>query len=147
MTNTKTGHSAKANRDGMTGVRMAWPEKIASSLEPSGTEPKPRWFTHSGVFKRVMQKWDLRPADMPENLAMILYRLVRQGYLERALKPAHIQPNYRPRREYVYRRTDKAFKPVKKLGLRNAPQAAIGKGLALWRDHGKLPKWFREMMK
>jgi len=139
-TKNKTG---SVERDGITQVRRAWPEKVMSALQPFGTEKQGLWFTHASLYRRV--KDHCSPEAMPNNLRQVLYDLVKSGHLERALKPDHIKAAYQSQREYIYRVTGKPF-TVKPLSGLNAPGHDVQRAYQLKLDHPRLPKWFRDMM-
>ena len=120
-------------RDGITQDRIAWPEKVIMSLQPCGTEKAGLWFTHRAIQKRLQD----HAGGCPDNLAQVLYALVKSGHIERAVKPKSIAPKHGPRIEYIYRRTGKAFKPGKPV---------MQKGFDVWVKYKRFPKWLRDMM-
>jgi len=134
--------SLNSERDGSTQVRSIWSEKIVSVLKPCGTEKPGLWFTHARIKRRVMDHY----GALPDNIAQILYGLVKDGYLERASKPDNIVDQFAIRKGYIYRLTSKPFTVKRPHGM-NAPLQDIEKGFQVWLDNPKMPKWFRDMMK
>lgn len=143
---SKINRIRQAERDGMTGDRITWGERLAHALQPFGTEKQGLWFTHKAARKRLQDHTGLNDDEIPA-LGNVLYDLVKCGYVDRALKPEKMTARYAPRAEYIYRRTSKPFKRKTFDRFINSPSASIGKGFQTWLDHGRLPKWFREMMK
>ena len=142
--NTMSGQADRDERDGKTGDRIAWPEKIALAMQPFGTEQGAKWFTHAAILKRLQ---DQGYTGAPARLSIILRGMVKDGYLERADKPEKMKAKYRTIPEYIYRRTGKAF-TAKSLGagMNGNPGKTMQKGFEIWQDHPRLPKWFRDMM-
>lgn len=132
--NDKTkNQSLIIERDGITQDRIAWPEKVIMALQPCGTEKAGLWFTHRAIQKRLQD----HAGGCPDNLAQVLYTLVKSGHIERAIKPEKIKAQYAPRHEYIYRRTGKAFKPGKPV---------MQQGFDVWVKYKRFPKWLRDMM-
>lgn len=122
-------------RGGITQGRQSWAGKVIITLQPIGTEKAGLWFTHKAIMKRLQDQG----RGKPDNLAQVLYYLVKSGHLERAAKPDKIKDQFTARPEYIYRRTAKPYqeKPAMK---------ATGRGFQLRLEHARLPKWFRDMM-
>ena len=141
---SKINRIGQAGRDGMTGDRKAWPEKIALALQPFGTEKQGLWFTHSAIHKRLVE---CGYTGAPLRLSIILRAMVKDGYLERADKPDQLKAKYRAIPEYIYRRTSKPYK-AKSMGkgMNGNPSAAMQKAWKIKMDHPSLPKWFGDMM-
>lgn len=142
MTDKTKNRNDSYERDGMTGDRQSWAGKLALALQPFGTEKAGLWFTHKAVKRRLQ---DQGHKDAPENLNQFLYKLVLSGHVERALRPNKKQ--YAPRPEYIYRRTAKPYiPPVMGKGMNGVTPDQIQKAYQIRLDHGRLPKWFRDMM-
>ncbi len=124
--------SRNGKRDGVTGDRITWAGKVDAVFQRFGTGDQAKWFTHAAI-KRAL-------GVAPDNLAQVLYDMVKAGYLERAEKPLQVRSKHAPRREYIYRRTRKAFKATRQ------PSKEIERGFQLRLEHARLPKWFRDMM-
>lgn len=138
--NDKAGKEGKRNeRDGTNAARLAWPEKVALALQPFGTEKPGQWFTHAAIVRRVNERYGTDLIDAFQHL----YDLIKSGHVVRAAKPHRIKDKFAPHTtpEYIYQRTGKAFKAKKTMA-----GAALQKGLRTKWDHGRLPKWFRDMM-
>lgn len=137
-----SGRLGSNERDGISQVRIAWPEKVVAALASDGTEYQGKWMTHKAVYKRLV---DMGHEDAPKSLTLILQNLTKSGHVERAARP--VKEN-RIRQEYIYRRTGKAFKAqVMGKGFKNGTNIEdLNRGFQIYRDHPRLPKWFRDMM-
>jgi hypothetical protein len=134
------GKAERATRDGLTKDRVALPERVIQSLTPSGTEKEGLWFTRKAIYRRVAAQGGYDPLKVPDSFGLVLQELVKEGYLQRAINP------HDKVKSYIYRRTSKPY-TVKIMGEKMiGGRVKIQKGFQLWVDHGKLPKWFREMM-
>jgi hypothetical protein len=134
---SKTWQSEKitlTERDGSSARRLAWPGEIVITLEPFGTDHQATWFTVKGIAKRLQE----RCHDLPRNLSYVLGGMVKDGYLEKALKPAQLNGKQQVRNDFIYRRTSKPY--------REKPDHVSKRGFQIYLDHGRLPKWFRDMM-
>lgn len=139
---TEKSISGRDERGGAKAGRMSWQGKIAHSLQACGTENRGLWFTHKGVIRRLQEHGH---ENVPESLTQFLRDLVLSGHIERAIKPD--KGEYRPRKEFIYRRTAKAFKPsVMGQGMNAVNPEDIQKAWQRRLDHKRLPKWFRDMM-
>jgi hypothetical protein len=139
-TNEQTDRAERATRDGLTKDRVALPERVIQSLTPIGTEKEGLWFTRKAIYRRVAAQGGYDPLKAPDSFGLVLQELVKEGYLQRAINP------HDKVRSYIYRRTSKPY-TVKIMGEKMiGGRVKIQKGFQLWVDHGKLPKWFRDMM-
>jgi hypothetical protein len=140
----------QAGNDGRKGLwddggyrREELEAKLIECMQRDGTEKAGLWFTHRGIYNRMVRKGVCKARTVPSNLNVVITRLVRSGHIERALKPSRM--GVTTLRRFVYRRTSKAYKP-KQYHFGNCHPSIVHKGRQLSLDHPKFPKWLRDML-
>lgn len=128
---------------------VSWNERILLAL--NGTDKKKFWYTHKRVRELVADNEGILLADMPHSLSVYLLGLVKDGYVERAFKPAHMKDTNIPQAEYIYRSTGKPYvRPHRFAGRINTripvDHNYVELGFRIWNENKRLPKWFRRMM-
>jgi hypothetical protein len=130
-----------------------WKERIMEAT--SGRNPQGRflWYSHSKIIDCMdeLEGGSIRGEFC--SITPYLSDLVKHGYMIRAVKPPSLlnRPLDNRRPEYLYRQTGKPFKRgiVELSSRKNAhtnAQATSRQSHDLWREHRKLPYWFRRLM-
>lgn len=133
-------NSERATRDGLTKDRVALPQMMIDCLEGVGTEKQGLWFTQASLIKRIEIHPDYRGLELNKLFSVTIQGLIKSGHVQRALNPK------KGLCKYIYRRTGKPFE-AKILGEKIVGgKEKIQKGYDIYHKHGKLPKWFRDMM-
>jgi hypothetical protein len=116
-----------------------WKEKILAVVTGRNDRGLALWYSHYKIKELIAQSEGIEFSDMHHSISTHLLSLVRSGHLERTYKPPHLSRKLHPGKEYLYRWTRKPFKRY----VRDVNEAI---GQDIWREHPKLPKWFRRMM-
>ena len=144
----KTGKVDKAGQwDGLTEYRrVTLADQVIKVMERNGTGERMLWFTHRAIYNRMVENGINNADGVRLTLAHVIFNLVRLGYVQRALKtPKMGKQKYRVLSSYVYRRTSKPYKPSVKT-FPNRSRSVVDKGLELYLNNPKFPKWFRDML-
>ena len=143
---SRSGSLGSSERGGGTQRRQSWAGKVVYALDRCGTDTRKPfashashsslkcnrpWFTNKAIQKQLQDY----AGGLPENLSHVLYGLIKSGHIERAYRPGHT----RGKKNYIYRRTGKAFREKQIMG-------EVEKALMIKFENPKLAKWFREMM-
>lgn len=142
--NTKIKNQKQGgNWDGSSEGRESWVAIVAKSLERKGTEKAGLWFTSRAIQERLRAEGH----EVVPKIALVMGWLIKRGYIERARSPKGV--NEWGRVPYLYRRTKKAYSvPVMLTGSGKGKGRVVDrKGMNIFHNNRRLPKWFRDMMK
>lgn len=131
-----------------TDFLKTWGEKVAHVM--SSDDGKRYWFSHDKIRTLIAEYDGVCKSQIMYSLSPILLRMLRKGYLERAIKPASVpRGTFTGATEYIYRLTDKHYTRLdhdlpSPYGAKYKDRLTMGR--ELYRLHPRLPRWYRRMM-
>jgi hypothetical protein len=130
--------------------RKSWQEKIVDGLKSQ--DGRKLWHSSKMLRQNIARNENQNIDDVPMSFTCWMKVLIKNGFVERALKPRELIRGQYVQKEYLYRLTEKPFKAVPRgyrLAKKNkfVTQEQIDLGYDLWVKYKHLPKWFRNMMK
>jgi len=132
-----------------------WKERIMDVTTGRNSRGAPLWYSHGKICMLIAGQEDISVSSIrAKSITPYLLGLVKSGHLERAEKPVHLCRHMRGNgtKEYLYRQTGKKFKiyageSFESYKNKGSDASVLGyQAHKIWRDHRKLPKWFRQMM-